>query len=390
MMYYSRASPLLTLFLAYTQIPLVSSRSWLDWDAISATRALQNWYNETNGLYQTTGWWNSANCITMLADLTSVNRQLDIVTGQIWPNTFEKAQKFNLKQSRSPNGGCETTICTRSVVVTNGLHVEDANPKGFLNGFYDDEGWWALAWIKVYDLTKSETYLKAAADIFEDMKATGYPATCGGIWWDRKRTHNTAIANELFLSVAAHLANRRPNKEYYVNWAKKQWDWFDRSGLINSNNTINDGLNIKTCKNDEGIVWSYNQGVVLGALVELHKAAPDGENYLRRATDIANGAIKHLSTDGILHDPREPNLGGDGYQFKGVFVRNLQLLYKATGDQSYKTYLEQNAQTLWDKARDHKDNYLGAVWSGPFEKNHSNAATQCSGLDALVAAAAVQ
>jgi predicted alpha-1,6-mannanase (GH76 family) len=389
MMYFLRASPLLTLLLAYVQVPLVSCKAQLEWDAVSATKALQNWYNETNGLYQTTGWWNSANCLTTLADLTIINRQLDIVTGQLWPNTFERAQKFNLKQSKSPTGGCATTVCTRDVHSDGGVQVEDADPKGFLNGFYDDEGWWALAWIKVYDLTKSEIYLKAASDIFDDMATTGYNATCGGLWWDRKKNHNTAIANELFLSVAAHLANRKPNKDYYVSWAKRQWDWFDKSGLINSNNTINDGLNLKTCKNDNGVVWSYNQGVILGALVELNTAAPDSK-YLNRAKDIANGAIAHLAPDGILHDPREPNLGGDGYQFKGVFVRNLHALQKATGEAKYKTFLEHNAQTLWDKARDHKSNLFGPVWSGPFDKSHSNAATQCSGLDALVAAAAVQ
>jgi len=389
MLFFSRTRPLLTLVLAYIEIPLVRGRAEFQFNAVSATKALQNWYNQTNGLWQTTGWWNSANCITVLADLTALDSQLDIITGQVWPNTFEKAQKFNLKQSRSPNS-CETTVCRRNVRRKNEAQLEDANPKGFLNGFYDDEGWWALAWIKVYDLTKSPQYLKAASDIFDDLVATGYNATCGGIWWDRKKTHNTAISNELFMSVAAHLANRKPNKDYYVQWAQRQWDWFGKSGLINDNNNINDGLDIKTCKNDGGIIWSYNQGVILGALVELNKAAPN-DNYLKRAKDIANAAIKRLSgRDGVLHDPREPNLGGDGYQFKGVFMRNLHVLHRATGDESYKSYLEHNAQTLWERARDDKESLFGPVWSGPFDKNHSNAATQSSGLDALVAAASVQ
>lgn len=62
-----------------------------------------------------------------------------------------------------------------------------------------------------------------------------------------------AIANELFLSVAAHLANRAENSQYYINWAKKEWEWFAASGMINENNTINDGLTTD-CKNNGATV----------------------------------------------------------------------------------------------------------------------------------------
>ncbi|KAE9969119.1 hypothetical protein BLS_003284 [Venturia inaequalis] len=411
-MYLSFTASTLTFLLAFLPFPLlVQGNASYQNNAVTAVRVLQNWYNQSTGLYQSTGWWNSANCITVLADLTAIDSQLDIITGQIWPNTFEKAQKFNLRQSRSPNS-CETTVCTdakkrslafnatkryptngvekREVQSVDGLEVEDADPKAFLNGFYDDEAWWALAWIKVYDLTKTPQYLQAANDIFADMVDTGYNATCGGIWWDKKKRANTAIANELFLSVAAHLANRMANKDYYTNWALRQWDWFQRSGMINPDNTINDGLNLTTCKNDGGLVWSYNQGVILGALVELTQAT-NNDQYLLDAQDIANGAIRTMvDSDGILHDPREPNLGGDGYQFKGVFARNLHQLQKATGSALYKDFLQRNAQAVWDRSRNKQDSVFTASWSGPFDVAYANAATQSSGLDALVAAAAVQ
>jgi hypothetical protein len=40
--------------------------------------------------------------------------------------------------------------------------------------------------------------------------------------------------------------------------------------MINSHNNINDGLSLKICENNGHTVWSYNQGVILGGLVELN------------------------------------------------------------------------------------------------------------------------
>ena len=97
----------------------------------------------------------------------------------------------------------------------------------------------------------------------------------------------------------------------------------------NADFNINNGIDASTCKNDGQTVWTYNQGVVLGALVELDIAAP-GPSYLEMAERIALAAIQELTDqERMLHDPGEPNLGADGPQFKGIFVRNLQVLQAA-------------------------------------------------------------
>lgn len=374
----------LTLLLA-AQIPLAVSdaTSYLD-NSVTAANALQTLYNQTSGLWSTTGWWNSANCLTVLADLTQIDSDISIVTGSVWPNTFEQAQKYNLNQLRTVPG---TTISNNNY---SAAQSEVLQPTGFLNGFYDDEGWWALGWLAVYDITKDQQYLDAAVNIFNDMVGTGYNATCGGIWWDKTHSANVAIANELFLSVAAHLANRAPNTQYYLSWAQRQWTWFQNSGLINANNNINDGLDLTTCENLNDTVWSYNQGVILGALVELNNAAADS-SYLSTAQAIASAAIANLSdSNGILHDPFEPNLGADGSQFKGVFMRNLMILQQATGNAQYQTFLENNAQSIWTNALNQTMDMIGPVWSGPPYSNLATAASQSSALDAIVGAAAVQ
>lgn len=38
-----------------------------------AFNTLQTWYNTSSGIYDTTGWWNSANCLTAVGDLAAID-----------------------------------------------------------------------------------------------------------------------------------------------------------------------------------------------------------------------------------------------------------------------------------------------------------------------------
>jgi len=325
--------------------------------AADAVQRLQQWYTPTTGLYQTTGWWNSANILTALADYERASGSRGYTA--IFANTFVEAQK--------------------------------TYPE-FLNNYYDDEGWWALAWIDVYDLTRDPRYLMMAKSIFADMDQAWDGKCGGGIWWSKDRKYKNAIANELFLSVAAHLANRTKGAERkrYLSWGYREWRWFVSTGMINSNNLINDGLAEGSsggtrgdCVNNQRTVWSYNQGVVLGGLAELSIARHD-PSLLVAAQGIAMAAITELvDSKGVLHDPCEPKCGADGVQFKGIFIRNLVLLDQRQPQTVYRSFVNANADSIWNHARG-PGLQLGQSWAGPFFPG--NAATQSSALDALVGA----
>ena len=329
--------------------------------ARAAAAALMALYNPETGLFSTTGWWNSANAITALIDESRLTHDASI--RPTLANTFTRApQKF----------------------------------PGFLNNFYDDEGWWALAWIDAYDLTphsaQGKRYLHTAQAIFTDM-ANGWDQTCGGgIWWSKDRRYKNAIANELFLSVAAQLAMRTHHKarRAYLDWANREWTWFAQSGIINADSLVNDGLTIdpatNTCRNNGKTIWTYNQGVLLGGLSALYDAGHP-TTLLPVASRTATAAITRLTdANGILHDPCEPNCGEDGVQFKGIFTRNLTQLQHLAPDPRFTEFLQTNADSLWLHART-PENRFSTVWSGP--PRTDNAAAQTSALDALTAAAAV-
>lgn len=321
----------------------------------SGVEKLQTWYVQSSGLYQTTGWWNSANAITVLANYSRAAN-----TQQYFPVL---SHTFTTAQTTSP---------------------------GFLNTYYDDEGWWALAWIDAYDLTHDARYLQIAESIFADMSGGWDTTTCGGgIWWSKEKTYKNAIANELFLSVAAHLANRAaaPQKTQYADWSKREWEWFSASGMINAQTLINDGLdssNPKACRNNGQNAWSYNQGVILGGLAEFSQFSHEA-SLLSRAAAIADAALSHLGgPDGILHDTCEPGCGADGPQFKGIFMRNLMRLYNSAPHSAYRSFAESNADSILKKDQD-LHHFFGLVWSGPFDS--ADAARQSSALDAIIAAA---
>ncbi|MGB7266978.1 MAG: glycoside hydrolase family 76 protein, partial [Terracidiphilus sp.] len=212
----------------------------------------------------------------------------------------------------------------------------------------------------------------------------------GGVWWSTSRTYKNAIPNELFLTIAAKLANRTTGSvsAAYLNWAQREWTWFRGSGMINAKNLINDGLtstNPNACINNGGATWTYNQGVILGGLVELYKADSD-PTLLPEAEAIANAAIANLSSNGILSEPGKIT-GDDGPQFKGIFMRNLMALYAAAPNAQYKSFADANANSI--VANDQGPNCeFGLYWQGPFDS--ADATRQTSALDSLIAAAAME
>jgi predicted alpha-1,6-mannanase (GH76 family) len=322
-------------------------------------RTLQSWYSPATGLYRTTAWWNAANAITVLVEYSRLGPSRAYL-GTV-RNTFVRAQ---------------------------------AKYPGFLNAFYDDEGWWALAWIAAYDATGDRRYLAMARSIFRDMTRGWDTAACGGgVWWSKERRYKNAIANELFLAVAARLANRVApvaQRAWYRTWARREWAWFRRSGMVNAEHVVNDGLDSSDparCVNNGFPTYSYNQGVILGGLVELDRAAPGDPALLATAEEIGDAAILRMTdADGVLHDPDEPDEGADGVQFKGIFVRNLAALDARVHDPRYARFVTANADSIWRNDRGPRDRF-GQVWSGPV--HGASAGMQASALDALIAAAEV-
>jgi len=325
----------------------------------NSIQKLQEWYNPETGLWETTGWWNSANALTGIIRYSAVTGDKSFVP--VIENTFQKTKKFTIPVSDKQ---------------------EEKTVENYINEYYDDEGWWALAWIEAYDFTGERKYLEMAKTIFEDMK-TGWDEKCGGgIYWKKGLPYKSAISNELFMLLAARLAMRDENKPYYLEWALKEWNWFSQTGMINDLPLVHDGVH-ENCT-ASGRHYTYNQGVILAALVDLQKLTGD-EKYITLATRIALAAIQNMSTsEGVLKGHPKQEDGADGVQFKGIFMRHLAYLFQQTNDKTMKEFILKNAKSIQISASKKETCLIGSQWEGPFDS--ADAGRQSSAIDALVSA----
>ncbi|MFD2415646.1 glycoside hydrolase family 76 protein [Amycolatopsis pigmentata] len=330
----------------------IACTSWYrtTWNAdrpsTAAATALMEDYNLSTNLFDTTGWWNSANALTALVDNVRVAAM----------GSYKYAIDRTYTTNRSAWAG------------------------DFINDYNDDTAWWGLAWVDAYDLTGDTDYLNTAKADADHIN--GYwDSTCGGgVWWSSSKTYKNAITNALYVELNAALHNRISGDTVFLRRAEDGWSWFRNSGMINGSNLVNDGLTAG-CANNGQTPWSYNQGVPLAALTELNRATGDS-GYLTQARTLADASTTNatLNPGGILFDNGG---GGDVPSFKGVYVRGLAVLNNQLTGHPYAGYLQRQAASAYAHDRGSSDNY-DQPWAGPFTQ--TDAARQQSALDLMNAA----
>ncbi|WP_194926679.1 glycoside hydrolase family 76 protein [Catenulispora pinisilvae] len=346
-----------------------SCTAWARADAVpnrAAADALMWSYDPYNAWWPSS-WWNSAVALTSMIDYMRASGD----TSQEW--IIDRT--FQVNKAPFPAG-------TRS---------SDPIQGDFISQATDDTEWWALAWIDAYDLTGNQTYLNEAVTIMNYVNTLWDTSSCGGgVWWNTQKTYKNSVTNALYVDLTADLHNRIPGDTKWLAQATTAWNWFQGSGLINSSGLVNDGLT-SSCTNNGQTVWTYNQGLAIGAAQEMYRATGNG-NDLTEAQYLANSAVNSptLVSNGLLTescDALNATCDDNQKQFKGIFMRFLGQLNNTVGG-AYNGFIQTQTNSIWNADRDSL-NQIGERWSGQSSSTNPNVSdwrTQASGLEALDAA----
>jgi predicted alpha-1,6-mannanase (GH76 family) len=311
------------------------------------------YYRANNGGTETFHYWWNAHALDALIDASLRTRN------PIYPQRM----KTLLRGMRTANGGT------------------------YLNNFYDDMEWLALACLRAYELTGDPEYLTVAEQLWVDIKGG---LSSGLFSWNktcRPGCKNT-IASTPAIILGARLHGLRSNaadfqmiQSVYANVKARVVD--------PATGAVWDGVNLTTGDVNRA-VYSYNQGMFMGAGLELYKLTGNSA-YLSDALRTANWALDSRSPGGMIFGTETG--GGDGGLFKGILVRYLALLAREGNipDASrvrYREAIKHNANILNSVGLRRPEMIAGANWAAPAGPT-TDLSIQLSGLMLLEAAAVV-
>lgn len=291
--------------------------------------------------------------------------------GQYWPNAHALDVLIDA-YLREPS----TAIKNRMDELVNGVKAKNGN--SWLNFYYDDMEWMALACLRAYQATGDDMYKDVTNILWADIK-NGWSADLGGgIWWRKDNPSKNAPSNLPAAILAARL-HQEFNDPADLQWAIKIYEWQKSVLYEPATGWVYDNIDKNGVKNQ---VWkfTYNQGTFLGAALELFKITGNAsyKNDAIAATEFAVSSGQ-LVANTILKDEG----GGDGGLFKGVFVRYFTRLIvegelPAEKKQSYIDFLVRNGKKLWSTGTNKNLILFGTAWDRA-PGNTTDLTTQLSG-----------
>jgi len=229
--------------------------------------------------------------------------------------------------------------------------------------YYDDNAWVGLAFVQHQRLTKAASSRGRAEELFA-FALTGWDSdpshpSPGGIFWvkqgvGRGLTDHTrhTISNGPNAQLGFHLHEITGSSAFdgasRQVGARSMYDWVNGALEEVGAGNRSEGLYFDSLRLDGSIdktLWTYNQGVMIGANVLRHRLTGDA-SYTARAEAIARKTMAHFGRNWFA----QPE------QFNAILFRNLLLLHHATADAALRQrivdVISAYADEAWQTRRD--------------------------------------
>jgi hypothetical protein len=213
--------------------------------------------------------------------------------------------------------------------------------RGQVVTWFDDNGWWGLAFLDAYRATHIFSYVREAERAFAFIADAGWNAAGGGLWWN---TSHPYIAGEP-LAAGSLLGARLyqlTGKPFFLRQVLKFLDWAEVSFLTERR------LYMRTSFDPTPTPY------IEGTLVEAHQVLCEtGDSQAcERAAELANASAERFSD--------RLNMGP---QFDTIYL-HWMLAYGAHANETrWRELAEEMAEDAQRSARDARGLYLRA-WDG--------------------------
>lgn len=213
-------------------------------------------------------------------------------------------------RSRAPVAGTDPILLAEQVVRT----IRIRNGGRFTNSYFDDMAWLALAALRLDSLPgpprgNKPRFLGLREALGRALRSGHTADLGGGIWWNRSRDFKNTPATAPAALYFARTGERERAQELV--------DWLAAALLDPGTGLYYDGVR-QTAAGPalERAHFTYNQGPVLGALLEL-----GGSANLERAAELIRATARHLTDTGT--GLLRTHGSGDGGLFTGILCRYL-------------------------------------------------------------------
>ena len=214
------------------------------------------------------------------------------------------------------NSGAPEGTFTSTLTAFDGAVAPPLGPGG--TKYYDDNDWVGIELARLYELSHSPSLL-AGAETIMAFEMAGWQASpelgCpGGVPFSNaaanseRNTVSTAPAAELAMQLY-----RITHSAQYLQFAEVAYAWV-RQCLLQPSALYSDHVNRKGVV--EPMLWSYNQGTMIGAGTLLYQATGNGA-YLNQARQTAAAALAYFTPE---------KLGSEIPFFPSIYFRNLLYL----------------------------------------------------------------